>query len=118
MSSLHRLSITLTQRRALLPYSLHDSPPFVTPLVCLVDNIFFFPILWRKFILNTCRIQKDPKTNQALRAMLSDLEPKRLLYPVDTGYYSTLLAPYFTIDSYGQEIQEALATVTSVFSDN
>jgi len=53
------------------PYSLTDE--HITPLQRLVDNIYFFPVSWRKLIVEFCRIQKPIKGNAHLTSMLLDL---------------------------------------------
>jgi len=44
-----------------------------TPLITLIDNIYFFPISWRKFIVDTCRIQKSTDSNCHLLASFDEL---------------------------------------------
>jgi hypothetical protein len=39
------------------------------PLIVVLDNIFFFPLQWRKYIVDFCRIQQPVRTNEALIAM-------------------------------------------------
>jgi len=53
------------------PYSLTNE--HITPLQRLVDNIYYFPVSWRKFIVEFCRIQKPIKGNAHLTSMLLDL---------------------------------------------
>jgi hypothetical protein len=94
MTSHHRLSITLHQHKSLLPYALNALPDHVTPLVCLVDNLFFFPLSWRKFILDACRVQAQ----------------------VSAHYYD-LISRYQPLFYDGQDILDRMTVVSSVFSD-
>lgn len=80
MSTERRLSSTLRSfsefysNPILLPL---DNPPAgVSPLVVLVDNVFFFPLEWRKYILEFCRIQASQTTNEALVELAASVLPR------------------------------------------
>lgn len=44
-----------------------------TPLFTLIDNIYFLPLTWRKFIIDLCRIQRAVDSNNHLTASFNDL---------------------------------------------
>lgn len=57
-------------------------PPDRTPLVVLVDNVYFFPITWRKLIIDFCRIQRSSQ-NRTLALGIDVIEPRQILLPLD-----------------------------------
>jgi hypothetical protein len=44
------------------------------PLFTLIDNVYFFPLSWRRFIIEFCRIQKRVSSNEHLRTSFSEME--------------------------------------------
>jgi len=77
MASRHRLSATLSSRKAFLPFdlTLNQSHFLEKQMDVILDNIYLFPLEWRKFILGTCRMQVSPKTNYHLVSAAYYLPP-------------------------------------------
>lgn len=84
MASHHRLSITLKQRSTLTPLAFHPVDiPTHSPLIVLIDNIYFLPLNFRKFILTVCRVQKQISSNLYLSAECAGL-PDTVALQVET----------------------------------
>jgi hypothetical protein len=85
MAQEYRLSTTLFQTKWSKPLPLSGaSSTLNTPLVALCDNVYFFPLSWRKFILDTCRIQAPIHTNKHIQQLSADVSPKELLFSFGT----------------------------------
>jgi len=64
------------------PISFTHPPSHTTPLVVLLDNIFFLPVTWRKFIIDACRIQAPVRSNRHLEQRANVVTPTALCFSV------------------------------------
>jgi hypothetical protein len=95
-----------------------------TPLITLIDNIYFFPVMWRKFTVESCRIQKPIESNTHLLAqfdelvettispvLLPDLSGCTLSIEISRSWYD-LVSPYYEED--GRVFLDDMSAVSSV----
>lgn len=96
LSPVPRLAVTLTNSspRRYIPYSLYDPTPDLSPLICLIDNIYFFPLSWRKFIISTCRLQKQILSNKHLSLEYACLEPHDIHMDIMRKDIDSISIPY------------------------
>jgi len=105
--------------------------PYQPPFIVLIDNIYFLPIPWRKFILDSCRFQVPPSTNIHLNNSFDELDDTVLLYLEDSnkrpftyhadkttmrnllemvsGYYSYSILSYFARAERSAHVDEMQA---------
>lgn len=61
------------------PYPPDLLDAYDTPLLVLIDHVYFLPISWRKYILNFCRMQQSPISNDHLKMEWQTLRPSILV---------------------------------------
>jgi hypothetical protein len=136
MSESSRISVILrsgaTIRKSFIaPYRLSSTT--APPLIALIDNVYFFPLTWRKFIVDTCRIQQDPFSNAHLLHSYNQLvETTRVDIPYPNSrihsFYSYIetkdnmsnphwfdIFSFYHTDSDDQGFLDDLSTVMSAF---
>jgi len=82
-SNLSRLSATLLRRKEhQVPYFTSTPHSNVSPPIVYRDNVYFFPVTWRKLCLSAFRIQCSIRTNSHLEKEASVVMPKSVHYTV------------------------------------
>jgi hypothetical protein len=112
-----------------LPYSTRLPTSHVTPLVVLIDNVYFFPVSWRKFCLSACRIQcpcgpthTSKKKHRTSSRSLSCFRCTPLLRRISATYSAELediiyLRNWYDMVSYYKpDIRQGLAEVMDMAS--
>jgi len=52
-----------------------------TPFITIVHSVYYFPLAWRKLLLDACRIQVPVNQNSSLMSTYSNINPKQIVFP-------------------------------------
>lgn len=56
-----------------------------TPFITVVHSLYYFPLTWRKLLLDACRVQVPVKQNSSLSETLFHIHPRQIVIPSAHG---------------------------------